>query len=462
MEASKKRNTKRTDMLHGSLLDRLLLFALPLAVSSILQQLFNSVDVAVVGHFASNQAQAAVGCNGPVINLIINLFVGISVGANVVIASYIGQREKEKVSQTIHTAMLVAIISGVFLLFVGLLIARPLLTLMDTPEDVLEYAVRYLHIYFLGMPFIMIYNFGAAILRSVGDSKRPLYCLMLSGIVNAGLNMFLVIVFHLDVAGVAIATVISNIISAGMVWYFLTKEDGEMQLSYKKLAVTKSELIKILRIGIPAGLQGMVFSVSNVCVQSVLNSFGSDAVAGSAVALNYEYFSYFIIGAFNQTAVTFTSQNYGAGQYDRCKKIFRLSLISGMLLTMCMSLTFVAGRYFFASLFTPDSNVVEYAVTRMLYILTFNFLTGTYEIGGAALRGIGYSMTPAVLTVFGTCLFRLFWIYTICRKYHNFEVLLSVYPISWVITGAEVLTAYFVIRRKVFVKKGDWQQNRTV
>ncbi len=396
------------------------------------------------------------------INLIINLFVGISVGANVVIASYIGQREKEKVSQTIHTAMLVAIISGVFLLFVGLLIARPLLTLMDTPEDVLEYAVRYLHIYFLGMPFIMIYNFGAAILRSVGDSKRPLYCLMLSGIVNAGLNMFLVIVFHLDVAGVAIATVISNIISAGMVWYFLTKEDGEMQLSYKKLAVTKSELIKILRIGIPAGLQGMVFSVSNVCVQSVLNSFGSDAVAGSAVALNYEYFSYFIIGAFNQTAVTFTSQNYGAGQYDRCKKIFRLSLISGMLLTMCMSLTFVAGRYFFASLFTPDSNVVEYAVTRMLYILTFNFLTGTYEIGGAALRGIGYSMTPAVLTVFGTCLFRLFWIYTICRKYHNFEVLLSVYPISWVITGAAVLTAYFVIRRKVFVKKGDWQQNRTV
>lgn len=206
----------------------------------------------------------------------------------------------------------------------------------------------------------------------------------------------------------------------------------------------------------------MVFSVSNVCVQSVLNSFGSDAVAGSAVALNYEYFSYFIIGAFNQTAVTFTSQNYGAGQYDRCKKIFRLSLISGMLLTMCMSLTFVAGRYFFASLFTPDSNVVEYAVIRMLYILTFNFLTGTYEIGGAALRGIGYSMTPAVLTVFGTCLFRLFWIYTICRKYHNFEVLLSVYPISWVITGAAVLTAYFVIRRKVFVKKGDWQQNRTV
>ena len=456
MEASKKQTIKRVDMLHGSLLDRLLLFALPLAVSSILQQLFNSVDVAVVGHFASNQAQAAVGCNGPVINLIINLFVGISVGANVVIASYIGQKEKEKVSQTIHTAMLVAIISGVFLIAVGLLIARPLLILMDTPEDVLEYAIRYLHIYFLGMPFIMIYNFGAAILRSIGDSKRPLYCLLLSGVVNAGLNLFLVIVFHLDVAGVAIATVISNIISATMVWYFLTKEEGEMQL-----AVTKSELVKILRIGIPAGLQGMVFSVSNVCVQSVLNSFGSDAVAGSAVAINYEYFSFFIISAFNQTAVTFTSQNYGAGQYERCKKIFRLTFISSILFTICMSLTFVAGRYFFASLFTPDSNVVEYAVTRMSYILLFNFLTNTYEIGGAALRGIGYSMTPAVLTVFGTCLFRLLWIYTVCRKYHSFEVLLSVYPVSWAITGAAVLTAYFVIRKKVFCKKEGLQQSRT-
>lgn len=448
---TKKR--KQVDMLHGSLMDKLLFFALPLAASSVLQQLFNSVDVAVVGHYANSQAQAAVGCNGSVINLLLNLFVGISVGANVVIASYIGQERKDKVKETVHTAMVVALFSGIFLLCLGIMIARPILTWMNTPEDVLEQAILYLRIYFLGMPFIMIYNFGAAILRSIGDTKRPLYCLVISGVVNAGLNLFLVIVFHMGVAGVGIATVISNVISACMILYFLTHEQGIIHLSLKELKMVKTELIRILKIGVPAGLQSMVFSFANVFIQKALNGYGSDAVAGSAVALNFEYYSYFVVSAFGQATVTFTSQNFGAEKYDRCKKIFKQTLSMCIFTIGCMSITFLFGKEFFIGLFTSKPEVAEYAAIRMVYLLTLYILVPTYEIGGAALRGIGYSMTPAILTIFGTCILRLVWIYTVCKQFTGFKTLMMVYPISWIITGILVLTAYMIIRRKVFVHR---------
>ena len=441
---------RRTDMLNGNLFSGILMFAIPLAASSILQQLFNSVDVAVVGHFAQNRAvaTAAVGSNGSVINLIINLFVGISVGANVVISNYIGRGEREKANSCVHTAMTIAIISGVFLLFLGLFIARPLLELMTTPEDVLPYAVQYLHIYFLGMPFIMVYNFGAAILRSIGDTKRPLFCLVLSGILNAALNLFLVIVFHLDVAGVAIATVISNVISSMMVIIFLMRERSEIRLEPGKLGIDRRDLVRILRIGVPAGLQSMVFSLSNVIIQSVLNSFGTQAVAGSAVALNYENFSYFVVSSFTQATVTFTSQNYGAGNYDRCRKIFRLCITMAMASAFCMSWIFILGRSFFTSVFTSDPEVQAYAIMRMETVLSLYLFIATYEIGGAALRGIGYSMTPALFTIFGTCVFRLIWAFSVSRVFHDFRVLMAVYPVSWILTGAAVLTAYFIIRKK--------------
>lgn len=327
-----KSEARKMDMLNGSLADKLLLFAIPLAASSILQQLFNAVDVAVVGHFATNPAEAtaAVGCNGPVINLIINLFVGISVGANVVVSNFIGAQDKENANRAVHTAMTLALISGVFLLFLALLISRPMLSAMNTPEAVLPYALQYLRIYALGMPFIMAYNFGAAILRSIGDTKRPLLCLVLSGVINAALNLFLVIVFHLDVAGVAIATVISNVISSVMIWSFLMHEKSEIRLELGRLCLDRRDLSRILRIGVPAGLQSMVFSLSNVIIQSVLNSFGTQAVAGSAVALNYENFSYFVVSSFTQATVTFTSQNYGAGNYERCRKVFRLCITMAM------------------------------------------------------------------------------------------------------------------------------------
>ena len=450
MEQTGEQQSNRMDMLHGSILDKILLFALPLAASTILQELFNSVDVAVVGKFASSEALAAVGSNSSVIALMINLFVGISVGANVVIANYIGKRQEDKVKDTVHTVMFVALISGIFLLVLGVTIAKPVLKMMGTPSDVIDLAIIYLRIYFLGMPFIMLYNFGSAVLRSIGDTRRPLYCLIIAGIVNTCLNLLFVIVFKLSVAGVAIATVVSNMVSSGMVIYFLTHEKEPIHLSWTELEIVKPELIKVLRIGVPAGLQSMVFSISNVCIQTAINGFGSYAVAGSTAALNYEYFTYFVINAFGQAAVTFTSQNYGAGETQRCKKVFRLSMASGLIRCGVMSTIFVIWHKFFINIYTSDSAVVEYASTRMLHVLFLEFMTGSYEISGAALRGLGYSMTPAILTVFGTCVLRIVWLYTVFEKFKSFDVLMNVYPISWIITGIAVWGTYIVIRKRVF------------
>ena len=292
----KQKNT--IDMTHGTLWNKLLIFALPLAASSILQQLFNSVDTAVVGRFASSRALAAVGSNSSLIALMINLFIGISLGSNVIISRYIGQKTEEHVKAAIHTAIVVALCSGIFVLVLGQFIARPVLTLMGTPKDVLDLAVLYLRIYFLGMPFIMLYDFSSSILRSIGDSRRPLYALIAAGIINTGLNLILVIVFHLGVSGVAIATVVSNIVSSGILFYILLHEQEPIRVRLCGLSIDWGELKKILIIGVPAGLQGMVFSLANVCIQSMINSFGSNAIAGSAAALNFEFFAYFMVNAF--------------------------------------------------------------------------------------------------------------------------------------------------------------------
>ena len=442
---------RRMDMLSGTLWDRILLFALPLAASSILQQLFNSVDLAVVGRFASSPAEAtaAVGCNSPVINLIVNLFTGVSVGANVVIANHLGAGKKEDAGRSVHTAMLLSVIGGILLMAVGLIAAQPLLTVMGTPADVLEGAVLYLRIYSIGLPFIMVFNFGSAILRSIGDTKRPLVCLIATGTLNACLNMVFVIVFHLDVAGVAIATVLANAVSAALVVFFLTREKSEVRLDLRCLAIHSQDLIPILKIGIPAGIQSMLFSVSNVIIQSVTNSYGTAAVAGSAVAVNFESFSNFVTTSFNQAAITFTGQNLGAGKYDRCRRVFRLCMTYTLVLTGLFGLVTVIWRAPFASIFTADSMVIEYASIRMMIVMSTKFLTTVYEIPGSAMQGMGHSFTPAILTVFGTCIFRLLWVWSVCRIFPAFEVLLLVYPVSWVITGTAVLIAYYAVRKKV-------------
>lgn len=438
-------------MLHGSLLDKILLFALPLAASTILQQLFNSADVAVVGRFDSRQALAAVGSNGAAINLLVNLFVGISIGANVIIANFIGQDEKRKITEAIHTAVSLALVSGLFLLAWGLTMARPLLSLMSVPEDVMELSVLYLRIYFLGMPFIMLYNFCAAILRSRGDSRRPLICLAVSGVINVVLNLILVIVFHLGVAGVGIATVIANGVSAGMALRFLMGEEEPFRLRLRCLALKKEHALRMLRIGVPAGMQGVVFSISNICIQAGINGFGSAASAGSATALNYEFFTYYIVAAFASAAVTFTSQNYGAGNVERCRRVLRLSLGASLLLTGLACAACFVWRQPLLGIYTRDPAVLPFAEARMIHAVALVWLCSLYEVSGGALRGMGYSMLPTTLTLLGCCAFRLVWVYVVIWGMGgSFALLMDAYPITWTITGVATLAAYFLVRKKAF------------
>lgn len=445
-----KSRSRQMDMLHGSLLDKILLFALPLAASSILQQLFNSADAAVAGRFAGSQALAAVGGNAPVVGLIINMFVGMSVGANVIIANYIGQKREDKVHEAVHTVYVMAVLLGVIMLIAGQVIAKPILVLIHTPSDVINLATLYLRIYFCGMPCVMIYNFGAAILRSIGDTKRPLYCLLISGVINVILNVFFVVFCQLSVAGVAIATIIADTVSAVMVTVFLIRSTDSIKLNLRELTLKKEYVKKVVQIGAPAGLQGAVFSISNVCIQAGINGFGTAAIAGSAAALNFEYFTYFATNAFGQAAVTFVSQNYGARQFERCKKALLLSLFSGMIVTALMSVTFVIGRTPFVSIYTNDPAAIQYGIIRMGIVELFEFIACLYEIPGGALRGIGYSLLPAILTVFGSCGLRIVWIYTVFQKFHTYQVLMSVYLVTWIVTSILVLGAYFIVTRKVY------------
>ncbi len=455
------RKTVRMDMLHGPLLKKILIFALPLALSSILQQLFNSADVAVVGWFVDSNAQAAVNSNGAFINLMINLFTGISVGVTVTIAEYIGRGRTDDIHSIIFTAMVIAVISGVFLLLLGIAIAGSILMLMQTPENVIELATLYLRIYFIGMPFVMVYNFGAAILRSVGDTRKALYSLIISGVLNVGLNMLFVAGCGMSVAGVAIATVIADAVSALLVFIFIMFGDPMLRIRFGKSKIKKEYLVKIFRIGVPAGIQGMVFSLSNVCIQTAVNGFGDKAMAGSGDAVYFEYYVYFFVNAFAQATVTFMGQNYAAGLYDRCRKIFLLSMTSALIISTVLSLTFTFGGRFFIRIYTGDPEVIEFALTRMRYVLMLAMLPSTYEVGGSALRAIGHSMLPAALTVIGSCLLRIIWVFTVFALYpDNFILLMIIYPITWAVTGSAVLLSYFIISHKTFRKKStDTSEN---
>mgnify|MGYP004593155095 FL=1 len=436
------------DMLHGPLLMKILVFSLPLAASSVLQQLFNSIDVAVVGHFASSQALAAVGSNGPVISLLINLFLGVSMGANVIISNHIGQNDEEGIQSAVSTAFTTAIVSGLILMCLGVAAAKPILTIMGTPDDVLPLAATYLRIYFLGIPFFLIFNFGAAILRSMGDTKRPLYILVIAGIINTLLNLFFVIALKMSVAGVAVATGIANMVSALLIIRLLCKEKTPFKLHLNKIGVAWSELRRMLIIGIPAGLQGMVFSFSNVLLQTAINGYGSDAIAGSAAALNFEYYCYFVISAFNGAAISFIGQNYGASNKERVRRIYWICLTLSVVCCGALNELFVWQRHFFLSFFSNDPNVQTYGATRMGIVLAWQFIASSYEISASSLRGMGRSMLPTILTVFGTCLLRIVWVYVVCPIWHTYDVIMLVYPVSWCITGIMVCTAFYLFARK--------------
>ncbi len=441
---------REVDMLNGPMLGRILLFALPVAASSILQQLFNAVDVIVVGRFVGSEALAAVGANTTVISLILNLFIGIATGANVVIAGHIGQHDEKRIRIGVGTSSALAIYSGIALMLIGLAVSRPLLAMMSTPANVIEQAVLYLRIYMSGVPFIMIFNFGAAVMRSRGDTQRPLFILIAAGILNTILNLTLVLFFHMGVEGVAIATSAANLLSASIIVYMLRHEDGAFRLDFKKIHLEKAETKAILFIGLPAGFQSMLFAISNVFVQSAVNAYGSSAIAGNAAALTYEGIAYLVVPAFCAAAMTFISQNYAAGQYDRCRKAFWDCLALSTSFCLVLSLTFVLFRVPCLSLFSTDPEVISYGKIRMEVALLFLFLCNSYEIPSAAMRGFGESLLPALLTVFGTCVLRLAWIYIVCPHFPGFGFLLTAYPVSWILTGIMAATAYALTSRKKY------------
>ncbi len=437
-------------MLHGPLLGKIVMFALPYAATGILQQLFNSVNVFVVGRFDSSHAMAAVGATTFLINLIINLFLGVSVGANAVIANNIGRRDPQAVHRAVSTTAALSLIGGAILLVVGLLVATPLLRLLGTPADVIHDSALYLNICFLGAPFFMVYNFGAAIFRSKGDTRTPLYILAVAGVINVVVSMVTVIVFHMSVAGVACAYFVSNMFSAVVITTLLWREKGEFRVRLRQIRIYRKELGDILAIGLPAGLQATVFSFSNVFVQSSINKFGYAAIAGASLSITFDTYCYYVLTAFCATAITFTGQNYGAGQVDRCRRIFRLCFLLGGASIFTANMVFVLFGPPIASVFTTDPQVVHYCTSRIYVALAFQWIATSYEIPAACMRGLGKSLAPALLTIFGTCFIRLGWIFLVLPHWYGYEHLMLCYPISWVITGVLVSSVYVAASRKAY------------
>ena len=441
---------KSMDMLHGPLGEKLMLLAVPIVLSCILQQLFNTADIAVAGKFISSEAMAAVGSNAPVISLFISMVVGLSIGANVLVAIKIGQKKFLGVRAALQTAMSMAVSVGIVMAVLGLLVARPILEVMAAPPNIIDMAELYLRIYFLGMPFIMIYNFGSAVLRADGDSRRPLYCLIVSSLSNLFMDLLFTVVFPWGIAGIALGTTLANGISAALILYYLVKEKEYLHLNFRLVMFHPKSVRQIIAIGGPAGIQGVVFSLSNVVIQSAINGFGSDAVAGVSAALNFEFFSYYIISGFAQAAVTFTSQNYAVRNFERCRDIFRLALIYAIVFTAILSGIFVFFRYPLLHIFTGSDGVMEYALIRLLVVTAPEFMTATYEIPGSCLRGMGISLLPAIETLFGSCLLRIAFILTIFWRMPDFTLLTAIYPITWLITGSMVMGSYFFLRRRLF------------
>lgn len=446
------RRSYEMDMCSGPLLSKILIFAIPLMLSGILQLLFNAADIIVVGRFSGSEALAAVGSTGALINLIINLFIGVSVGTNVVAARYYGARDADGVSHTVHTAMLSAIVGGIILIFAGIALARPMLEWMGTPADVIDQSALYMKIYFVGMPALMVYNFGASILRAIGDTKRPLYFLTVAGVVNVVFNLFFVIVLDMGVAGVALATIISQAISAVLILLCLIKTEGPCHLELKEMKIYPECFKAMLRIGLPAGLQGSIFSISNVLIQSSVNSFGSLVMAGNTAAANIEGFVYTAMNSIYQTSLSFTSQNMGAKQFKRVDKV----LIECLLVVATVGIVLGNGAYLLGDkllgIYSSDPQVIEYGLMRMSIVSASYFLCGIMDVLVGSIRGLGYSIMPMLVSLTGACLFRVIWIFTIFQVERTLFCLYISYPISWILTAGIHLLCYFIVRKKAFNK----------
>lgn len=443
-------NSKKVvNMLEGPLLGPIFLFAMPLFITSVLQLAFNAVDIIVVGKFTGHHALAAVGATGPVINLLVTMFMGISIGASVIMGKNVGARDFKNAQDTLHTAIGISILGGILVLFAGIFTAMPLLRLMQTPPEVIELAGEYLKIYYIGMPGFMVYNFGSALLRAIGDSRRPMYFLTISGIFNVICNLIFVIVFKMGVAGVAIATSISQYIAAALTVASLLKADGYMKLSFDKIRISKDKALGMMKIGLPAGFQGALFSISNILIQSGINSFGSVVMAGNTAAGNLEGFVYMGMNAVYQTSLSFTSQNMGAKQYDRVKKIFwtcvRVVIVVGLVLGV--------GAWIFGDkllrLYTDEPEVIKYGVERLGVVSATYFLCGIMDTMVGGLRGMGYSITPMIIGLTAVCILRMIWIATIFQSIHTPVVLYLSYPLSWTVAAIGNYVNYLYAMKKL-------------
>lgn len=445
-----KSNKYEIDMCNGSIMDKLVSFALPLMLSGILQLMFNAVDIIVVGRFSGSEALAAVGSTTALINVFTNLFIGISLGANVLAARFFAAGRREEMSETVHTSITLALISGILMAFVGLVFSKGALELMGTPEDVIGLSTLYMRIYFMGMPFFMLYNYGAAILRAVGDTKRPLYFLIIAGVINAGLNMVLVIVFGLGVAGVGIATVFSQMVSCVLVLTCLCRTEGSYKLSFSKLSMKGYYLKQIFQVGIPAGIQSTVINFSNALLQSSVNSFGSTAMAGYTAANNILGFLYVSINSVTQACMSFTSQNFGVGKYKRMDRV----LMDCMILSVGAALVLGCGAYFFGAeilqVYTEEADVIQCGVEILSITTVPYFLCGIMDLFPGALRGMGYSAVPMVLSIIGTVGMRVLWIFVFFPQHRLLYFLFISYPASWIATIVMQVVCYYFVRKHCY------------
>lgn len=454
----KELKKQKLDMLNGSIWNKLPVFAMPIAATGILEQLFNASDIAIVGNFAQTDktaAVAAVGANSPIIGLILNLFIGIALGANVVIANAIGRDDKQTVQKAVHTSMVVSVIGGVLVAIIGELIAEPLLTVLNVPDDVLELALLYLRIYFLGMPVILLYNFEAAIFRSIGETKMPLIALTLSGILNVLLNLFFVIVLKMSVNGVATATVLANVVSAGILYIKLVKSDKYIKVEFKKLRIDGKVFAKIMQIGLPAGIQSAVFAVANIVIQGAINSLGTVVIAASSAAFNIEIIAYNVMNSFSQACTTFVGQNFGANKIDRCKKTLFLCLIEDAIASgTAIFIVLMTGK-FLLSIFNNNPEVIEIGYTRLVIIFIAYIFSMLYEVMSGYLRGFGFSLVPAILTTVGVCVLRIIWINTVFPANRTFVTIMTAYPVSLSTTALLIFIALIIYRpSKRFANKG--------
>lgn len=454
----KELKKQKLDMLNGSIWNKLPVFALPIAATGILEQLFNASDIAIVGNFAQTDktaAVAAVGANSPIIGLILNLFIGIALGANVVIANAIGRDDKQTVQKAVHTSMVVSVIGGVLVAIIGEIIAEPLLTALNVPNDVLELALLYLRIYFLGMPVILLYNFEAAIFRSIGETKMPLIALTLSGILNVLLNLFFVIVLKMSVNGVATATVLANVVSAGILYIKLVKSDKYIKVEFKKLRIDGKVFAKIMQIGLPAGIQSAVFAVANIVIQGAINSLGTVVIAASSAAFNIEIIAYNVMNSFSQACTTFVGQNFGANKIDRCKKTLFLCLIEDVIASGTAILIVLITGKFLLSIFNNNPEVIEIGYTRLVIIFIAYIFSMLYEVMSGYLRGFGFSLVPAILTTVGVCVLRIIWINTVFPANRTFVTIMTAYPVSLATTAVLIFIALIIYRpSKRFANKG--------